>query len=101
MQNVIIGCKHHQHQDQTQPDSEPHFLGPLRQRTSPNGFHRIEQKVTSIEQGNREQVQQSDGDRQHRSQMNQQGSSTSGGVGNNQALGGFGAGGGGGNQAFR
>jgi len=35
---------------------------------------------------------------QNRSQMNQQGSTTSGGVGNNQALGGVGAGGGGGNQ---
>jgi type II secretory pathway component GspD/PulD (secretin) len=38
---------------------------------------------------------------QNRSQMNQQGSTTSGGVGNNQALGGFGGNGGGGNQAFR
>ncbi len=36
---------------------------------------------------------------QNRSQMNQQGSSTSGGVGNNQ--GGFGGAGGGGGQAFR
>ena len=56
MQDVVIGRKHHQHQHQTQPDSEPHLLGAFGEGTAANGFHRIEQKVTSIQERHREQV---------------------------------------------
>ena len=54
MQDVVISRKHHQHQHQTETDSEPHFLRPIRQRTPADSLHRIEQKVTAIEQRHRE-----------------------------------------------
>ena len=73
MQDVVVGGKHHQHQHQTEPDSEPHFLRPVRQRAPARGFNRIEQKMTAIEQRDREQVQQPDRYRKHGRQMHQRG----------------------------
>ena len=78
MQDVVIGRKHHQHQHQTQPDSEPHFLGSLRQRPAANRLDRVEQKVTAVEQRHRKQVQQANRDREHGSQVNQRGKADSG-----------------------
>ena len=45
----------------------------LGQRPAANRLDSIEQKVTAIEQRDREQVQQADRDRQHRGQMDKRG----------------------------
>src|SRR5690242_9632803 len=70
-ENVIKGCKNHQHHDDRQPDPEPDFLGPLRQRPAANRLDRVEQKVTAIEQRYREQVQEANRDREHGCEMDQ------------------------------
>ena len=57
MQDVIKGCKNHQHHDDRQANPEPKFLRPLRQWSASNRFDTIEQKVTTIEQRDGEQVQ--------------------------------------------
>ena len=57
MQNVIKGCKNHQHHDDRQPNPEPDFLRPLGQWPTANCLDRIEQKVTTVQQRDREQVQ--------------------------------------------
>ena len=62
MQDVIKGCKNHQHHDDRQPNPEPNFLRPLGQRPAANRFDSIEQKVTAIEKWDGEQVQQADRD---------------------------------------
>src|SRR5579871_192049 len=54
VQDVVIGRKHHQHQHKTETDSEPHLLGAFGEWTTANSLHRIEQKVTAIEQRHRE-----------------------------------------------
>ena len=71
MEDVVKGCKNHQHQDDRQPNAEPDLLRPLGQRTAANRLNSIEQKVTAIEQRDREQVQQPDRDRQHGGQVDQ------------------------------
>ena len=71
MQDVVIGGKHHQHEHQTQPYPEPHLLRPIRQRTSPDEFDRVEQKMTTVEQRHRKQVQQPDRYRENRGKMDQ------------------------------
>src|SRR2546425_10771034 len=57
MQDVVIGGKYHQHEHQAQSDPEPHLLRPLRQGASAHRLDRIEQKMTAIEQRDREKVQ--------------------------------------------
>ena len=49
----------------------PYLLGAIRERPAAQRLDRVEQKVTAIEQRDREQVQQPDRDRQHRRQVNQ------------------------------
>src|SRR3989442_5314750 len=60
VQNVIVGCKDHQHDNYREPDPEANFLRPFRQRSASNRFNCIEQKVAAIEQRNRQQVNQTD-----------------------------------------
>src|SRR5215470_7087468 len=69
MKDVIKGCKNHQHEDDCQPDPEPHLLRPLRQRTTANRLDDIEQKVTTIEERDGEQVQQANRNREYGCQM--------------------------------
>ena len=69
MQNVIKCCKNHQHDDDRQADPEPDLLGPFGQRPAADRLDSIEQKVTAIEQRDREQVQKPDRDRQNRGQV--------------------------------
>ena len=71
MQDVIKGCKNHQHHNDRQPNPEPDLLGALRKRPAANRLDPIEQKVTAIEQRDREQIQQPDRNRQHRGQMDE------------------------------
>src|SRR5262249_7127885 len=61
--NVVVGRKNQQHQDDGEADAETDFLGPLRQGPPPQPLEPVEQKVTAIEQRNREQVQEPDRDR--------------------------------------
>src|SRR5665647_3991559 len=61
--DVIKGCKNHQHDDDCQPNPEPDLLGPLRQRLAAGSLDSIEQKVAAIEQRDRKQVEQPDRDR--------------------------------------
>src|SRR3569833_1536477 len=56
-QDVVVGCKDHQHQDKAQSDSEPHLLSPLGERATAGCFDRIKKQMPTIEQRNREQVQ--------------------------------------------
>ena len=49
MEDVIKGCKNHQHHDDRQPNAEAHLLRALRQRPPTNRLDSIEQKVTAIE----------------------------------------------------
>src|SRR5690242_16200183 len=70
VQNVVKCCKNHQHHDDRQPDAQPQFLRALRQGPSPQRLDSIEQKVTAVEHGNREQIEQADRYRQHRGQVN-------------------------------
>ena len=56
MQDVIKGCKNHQHEDDREPYPKAKFLGALRQRSAANRLYGVEQKVTPIEQRYREQV---------------------------------------------
>ena len=69
MQDVVVGRKDHQHHHQTEPNPETHLLGALRQRSPPNDFDRIEQKVTTIEERDREEIEEPDRDRQHGSEL--------------------------------
>src|SRR3569833_655677 len=71
VENVIKGCKNHQHDDDRQPNPEADFLGALGQRPAAGGLDSIEQKVTPIEQGEREEAQEPDRHRQHRRQVDQ------------------------------
>ena len=67
--SVIKDCKYHQHHDDRETDAKPNFLGPGGQRPAPGGLDPVEQKVTAIEQRDREQVQKPDRHRQHGRQM--------------------------------
>src|SRR5712671_2288681 len=71
LMEIIIESEHHQQQHQNQPHAEPVFLGFFRQRAPPQYLSRVEQKVATIEQGHREQIQQPDRNGQHRCQMKQ------------------------------
>src|SRR5688572_18878933 len=66
MDDVVPGGEQHQHDDDGKADAEADLLGSLAQGTANRRLDRIEQKVTPIEQGNREQVDEADRDRQHR-----------------------------------
>ncbi len=57
MQDVIKGCKNHQHEDDREPNPEAKFLGALRKRSASNRLDGVEQKVTPIEQWYREQIE--------------------------------------------
>ncbi len=54
MNDVIESCKYHQHDDNRETNPKPYFLRPFRERTAPHRLDRIEQKVTAIEQRDRE-----------------------------------------------
>ena len=69
MEDVIKGCKNHQHQDDREPNPEAEFLGALGQRPSANRLNDIEQKVAAIEQRDRKQVQKPDRDRKNGRQV--------------------------------
>jgi hypothetical protein len=73
MNDVIESCKYHQHQDDRETDTKADLLRPVRQWTPPQRFDGIEQKVTAIEQGNRKQVQEPDGDRNYGGDVDQKG----------------------------
>src|SRR5271156_4740249 len=60
MNDVIKSCKYHQHKNNRETDAKTHFLRPFRQRTPANALDNIEQKVTAIEQRDREQVKKPD-----------------------------------------
>src|SRR5271168_179716 len=65
MQDVIHRGKNHQHYDDCKADPESDLLSAFRQGSPAYRFDEIEQKMTSIEQRNREQVQQADRDGDH------------------------------------
>src|ERR1700722_14780377 len=71
MNDVIESCKYHQHYDDRETNPEAHFLRAFRQRAATHRFDRIEQKETAIEQGNRKQVEEPDGDRKYGSKMDE------------------------------
>jgi len=56
VEDVIKGCKNHQHEDDCEAYPKAKLLGALRQRSAANRLYGVEQKVTSIEQWYREQV---------------------------------------------
>src|SRR5262245_22660590 len=58
--DVVVGCENHQHYHQSKPDSEPDFLGPLREGTAAKLLDCVEQKVATVEERNRKQVEQAD-----------------------------------------
>ena len=62
--DVIESCKDHQHDDDRQADPKTNFLGALRQGLAARRLDSVEQKVTAIEQRDREQVEQADRDRE-------------------------------------
>src|SRR5690606_17959995 len=66
---VVPRRENHQHQHQSKPDSEADLLRSLTQRLPAQGLDRIEQKVSTIEQRNGEEVDQPDADRDHRNQV--------------------------------
>jgi hypothetical protein len=57
VEDVIKGCKNHQHEDDREPNPEAKFLGALRKRSASNRLDGVEQKVTPIEQWYREQIE--------------------------------------------
>ena len=71
MNDVIESCKYHQHQDDRETDAEAHFLGLFRERPSADALDDIEQKVTAIEQRDREEVQKPDRYRQNGRQLDE------------------------------
>jgi hypothetical protein len=52
--NVIKSCEYHQHHDDREANAEPDLLRTLGERSPAQRLDRIEQKVTTIEQGDRE-----------------------------------------------
>src|SRR5262245_11481998 len=73
MQDVIKGCKNHQHQDDRQTNPEAEFLRTLRQGPTSYRFDCVEQKVTAIKQWDWKEVQQANRDRKYRRQVDQWG----------------------------
>jgi hypothetical protein len=71
MNDVIESCKYHQHDDDRETDAKPNLLRSFRERTASHCFDRIEQKMTAIEQRDREQIQQPDRYREHADEMDQ------------------------------
>ena len=71
MQNVIKGCENHQHDDDGEADPEADLLRALGQRPAAQRLDGVEQKVSAIEQRNREEVQEADRDREDGSEMHQ------------------------------
>src|SRR5579859_2431950 len=65
---IIEGSEKHQHYDDCKADPESDLLSLLRKRPPSHRFDGIEQKVTTIEKRNREQVEQPDRDGQDRDQ---------------------------------
>src|SRR5215471_21763850 len=66
MDEVIPGGKHHQCQHQGQSDAKAVFLRPLTERLPAYCFGCIEQQMSTIKDRNREQIDQSKINRQHR-----------------------------------
>src|SRR5690349_12141481 len=68
---VIPGCKDHQHQHKSESDTEADFLRAFAQWPSPDGFDAVEQKMSSIEHRYREQIQQPNTDGDDRGKVEQ------------------------------
>jgi hypothetical protein len=49
VEDVIKGCKNHQHHDDREPNPKADLLRSLRQWTTAHDFNQIEQKVTAIQ----------------------------------------------------
>src|SRR5712691_6137235 len=64
--NVIIGREQHQHEHDRKADAEPDLLGAIGQRPATSRLEAVEQKMTAVEQRDREQVEQADRDRDRR-----------------------------------
>src|SRR5262245_61056298 len=60
VEEVIIGCKDHQHYNYSEPNPKSHLLSTVRQRFSPHRFDCVVQQVTAIEQRHGEQIEQTD-----------------------------------------
>src|SRR6266446_230613 len=71
MEDVVVSCEDHQHDDDRKPDPKAHLLSALRERFSPYGFDSIKQQVAAIEQRYRKQVEQADRNREHRREAEQ------------------------------
>ena len=71
--NVIIGRQNHQSDDESKSDPEAHMLDLLVERLPANGFDRIIENMTAIEERDRHEIQNSDRNRQERSQVEQSG----------------------------
>src|SRR5262249_17805085 len=71
VEEVIIGCKDHQHSNDCETAAKPHLLTGTRKRFPPHGFDCVVQQVTAIEQRHGEQIEQPDRDRKHRREAEQ------------------------------
>ena len=71
MNYVVESCKYHQHNNNREADAKADFLSAFRQWTPARRLDRVEQKVTSVEQRNREQIEEADRHRQHGGEVNQ------------------------------
>src|SRR5437660_4927235 len=71
MEDVVVSCEDHQHDDDRKSDPKAHLLSALRERFSPYGFDSIKQQVAAIEQRYRKQVEQADRNREHRREAEQ------------------------------
>jgi hypothetical protein len=56
VRNVVISRKNHEHQDESQTETESKFLGTLGKRASAQRLDCVEQKMPAIEQRNREKI---------------------------------------------
>jgi hypothetical protein len=54
MNQVIPGCKNHQHKDESEPDAEADFLRGFAQGPAPDRLDQVKQQMTAIEHRYRE-----------------------------------------------
>src|SRR5689334_16415450 len=66
VQKVVVGGEKHQQEYHRQAETEPVLLRPVGQRPTARGLNGIEQKVSTIEKRDREQVEQADRHRDQR-----------------------------------
>src|SRR5215510_15863112 len=55
---IVPSCEHHEHQHDGQTDTKTNLLRAVAQGLSSHRFDQVEQKVTSIEQRDREKIDQ-------------------------------------------